>query len=646
MCGIAGFYSSKALPKEFYIESLEGMGKVIEHRGPDRGDVWFDVSSQVGFAHRRLSILDLSDSGNQPMHSNCGRFLIIFNGEIYNHMALRDEINLDKINHKWNGSSDTETLLVAITIWGVKETLKKSRGMFAFSLWDKKSKNLILGRDRMGEKPLYYGWNNEFFLFGSELKSLKSHPGFDGEIDKESLSLFLKYSYVPCPKSIYKDINKLEQGTFITLSLESKTIEVEEFWSLKKNINGLQNTISRSSSKALVKDLDIILNTAVEEQMISDVPLGAFLSGGIDSSVIVSLMQSQSIKPVKTFTIGFSEKDYDESIYASETAKYLGTEHTDLQVTSKELLSVVPKLAQIYDEPFADSSQIPTYLLSKLASEDVKVSLSGDGGDEIFSGYNRYRFASNIWPKVSIIPIQLRKKIAKGLTSKTPEELKKISSFIPLFKDKYNNLSQKLSKAAKVLGSENIEDYYDNLVSQIDDPSYLIKGNKNKYKHDNKFLDDKNKLSLTESLMLQDSITYLPDDILVKLDRAAMSVSLETRVPFLDPRVMDFAWTLPMKYKIRGSETKWILREVLSKYLPKHYTDRPKSGFSIPLDDWLRGPLREWAEELLNEESISDKDLLNFGQINLIWEEHKNGEANRGALLWNILMFQLWIENS
>ena len=645
MCGITGFFSQKECSEQFFIQNLTEMNNSLEHRGPDTGDIWFDKNSSIGFAHRRLSILDLSESGNQPMISECGRYVIVFNGEIYNHLLLREEINSENINCHWRGTSDTETLLSCISYWGLELTLQKARGMFAFSLWDKERKELILGRDRLGEKPLYFGWNNDFFLFGSELKAMKKHSAFIGEIDKEALALYLKYSYVPCPKSIYKGISKLEQGTIARVSLKSREIKIQNYWSLLDTVKAKHLT-QEYHLETSTKYLDNLLNTVVQEQMISDVPIGANLSGGIDSSTIVCIMQSLSDHPIKTFTIGFEEKDFDESAYALETSKYLGTDHTEIQVSSKDLLSVVPKLHEIYDEPFADSSQIPTYLVSHLASRDVKVSLSGDGGDEIFSGYNRYRFTSNIWPKISLFPKSLRNILANSIVNIKQKDLDRISNFLPFLNRKFNNVSLKVIKSAKALGSEDIDKYYESLVSTIDNPNLLMKEKDLLISKRKELVSEPIELSLTERIMIQDTMTYLPDDILVKLDRAAMSVSLETRVPFLDPRIVEFAWSLPIDYKIKGSKTKRILREVLSNYLPDRLIDRPKMGFSIPIDDWLRGPLRDWAEALLDKQTITRRGLLDPEYIESIWKQHLNRNINQGSLLWNVLMFQLWIESN
>ena len=647
MCGIAGFLSSKEHSDDYWTQNLRSMAASLAHRGPDREGIWFDSSQGVGFSHRRLSILDLTEAGNQPMNSACDNYVLAFNGEIYNHVQLRRKLQKENYSISWKGTSDTETFLAAFSSWGIRKTLEESRGMFAFSLWDKRSKELTLGRDRFGEKPLYYGWNGDIFLFGSELKAIKSHKSFKGEIDIESLSLFLQHSCVPSPKSIFKNINKLEPGMIATISFKTHQVKKDCFWNLLQSVENSRN-ISNSSQVKTVNELDNLLNQVVEEQMISDVPLGGFLSGGIDSSLILSIMQSQSEAPVKSFTIGFSEKEFDESTYAHEVAQHLGTEHTELVVSPEDLLSVVPELSKIYDEPFADSSQVPTFLLSRLASKQVKVSLSGDGGDEIFGGYNRYRFAQNIWPKINKVPLSIRQFFSRKIINKSPQDIKKLIKFLPFPAHKQNNLESLVVKAAKVLNSQNIEDYYKNLIHQTDNPSQFLSkkdlNNEDGFKKE--FELSLGKYTDVEKLMIMDTINYLPNDILVKLDRAAMNVSLETRAPFLDPRIFEYAWSLSPGLKIKGSKTKSILRDVLSNYVPQQMIERPKKGFAIPLDDWLRGPLRDWADELLNKETIDSEGLLDANAVESIWNEHTEGKANNGSLLWNILIFQLWLKNN
>lgn len=641
MCGLTGFYSKKNLSEQFFQNTLTAMNSVLSHRGPDGRGIWFDETAGVGFAHRRLSILDLSVKGHQPMLSKNGKYVIIFNGEIYNHQELRKDLK----SVYWAGTSDTETLIECIAIYGLEKTLSLVRGMFAFALWDKDSGEIILARDRFGEKPLYYGLLNETFMFASELKSITKHPAFKKEIDQEALSSFLKLSYVPSPKSIYKNISKLEQGSYLVFNSQTLSLQKYKYWDLVKVSAGETQPNGQFSEVESINSLDYLLNDVVKEQMLSDVPLGAFLSGGIDSSTIVAMMQSQSMTQIKTFTVGFEDKAFDESDNASAIASYLGTDHSDFKLTTGDLLSVVPKIHEIYDEPFADSSQIPTYLVSQLAAKDVKVTLSGDAGDEIFSGYNRYRFAKNIWPTVQSIPYPMRSYVSKLLSNLSVKQVESLISSFPFFKKNFSSTTQKIYKIAEILNSNSLESYYDKLISQTNMLSeFMHKDNhvpndrQAKYAILDNFAD-------FEKLMIYDSLGYLPDDILVKLDRASMSTSLESRVPFLDPRISEFVWKLPQNMKIRGPKTKYILRQVLKKYLPEELSSKPKMGFSIPIDSWLRGPLISWSEDLLDRGSIKSNGYLDYDYIISIWQQHKNGDINAGPILWNILMFQLWVEN-
>ena len=641
MCGLTGFHNKQNLPAEEFKQILNNMNNALSHRGPDGEGVWFDADSGVGLGHRRLSILDLSKNGHQPMISKNGSLVIVFNGEIYNHQQLR--IGLNPSN--WSGSSDTETLIECISRYGIDKTLSMVRGMFAFALWNKKTGELILARDRYGEKPLYYGMVNGTFMFASELKSLTNHPAFAKEIDRESLSAFLKFSYIPAPRSIYRNISKLEQGSYLVFNTKTLDYKKYRFWDLEslaiKNFSKKEEFYEEES----INTLDNLLNRVVKEQMLSDVPLGAFLSGGIASATIVSIMQSQSISKIKTFTIGFEDKLFDESKSAALISKHLGTEHSELNVSSDDLLAVVPNIHKIYDEPFADSSQIPTFLVSKLASNDVKVTLSGDAGDEIFSGYNRYRFVKNVWPKLNAIPYPLRSYVSSLISRLSIKQSEMLLSLMPFRIKKYSYAIQKLYKIGEALDSNSLDSYYDRMTSQSLDSSKFLKDKTVDLKFKQKLNKSFEGFSDFEKLMIYDSLGYLPDDILVKLDRASMNVSLESRVPYLDPRISEFVWKLPQDMKIRGSETKYILRQVLRKYLPENLINGPKMGFSIPLDTWLRGPLRSWSEDLLDKESINSKGYLDYDNILSIWQKHKAGKINAGPILWNVLMFQLWVEN-
>ncbi len=641
MCGFTGFHDKQNLPAEGFKQILYKMNNALTHRGPDGEGVWFDADSGVGLGHRRLSILDLSKNGHQPMISKNGSLVIVFNGEIYNHQELR--VGLNPLN--WSGSSDTETLIECISCYGLNKTLSMVRGMFAFALWNKKTGELILARDRYGEKPLYYGIVNNTFMFASELKSLTNHPAFDKEIDRESLSAFLKFSYIPTPRSIYKNISKLEQGSYLIFNTKTSDYKKYSFWDLEslaiENISKKKEFYQDDSIDAL----DNLLNQVVKEQMLSDVPLGAFLSGGIDSATIVSMMQSQSMNKIKTFTVGFEDKLFDESKSAALISKHLGTDHTELNVSSDDLLAVVPNIHKIYDEPFADSSQIPTFLVSKLASNDVKVTLSGDAGDEIFSGYNRYRFAKNVWPKLNAIPYPLRSYASSLISKLSIKQAEILLNIMPFRTKKYSQAIQKLYKIGEALDSKSLDSYYDSMTSQCLNSSKFLEDKTVDLKFKPKLNNCFEGFADYEKLMIYDSLGYLPDDILVKLDRASMHVSLESRVPYLDPRISEFVWKLPEDMKIRGSDTKYILRQVLRKYLPENLINGPKMGFSIPLDSWLRGPLRSWSEDLLDRESIKNKGYLDYDSIISVWQKHKNGDINAGPFLWNILMFQLWVED-
>ena len=640
MCGIVGFIGDVLNPAY----SLELMAQAIVHRGPDDQGVWFDEGHGVGLAHARLSILDLSPAGHQPMQSVSDRYVMVFNGEIYNHHALRAE--LEKIAPRdWRGHSDTETLLAAIEEWGLDATLKKTAGMFAIALWDKQTKTLFLARDRMGEKPLYYGWINGSFVFASELKAIKKFPDFKNEIDRDALALFLRFNSIPAPHSIYQDVYKLEPGFIVSLAEDSCEIRKTCFWSTGDIYkNGHVNRFSGTPVEA-VADLERVLSGAVVSQMQADVPLGAFLSGGIDSSTIVALMQAQSSQKVNTFSIGFDAKDYNEAEHARTVANHLGTNHFDMYVTERDALDVIPLLPEIYDEPFADSSQIPTYLVSKIAKQKVTVALSGDAGDELFGGYNRYTMSSNWWSKLSKLPIPIRSLLRTSIEVVPPNLWNATMGKLVSNKGPQVNFGDKLHKGAKVLDAHNIDELYSRLISNIDDReqwiiNHVVAVGKDFYHT------DFNELEPVERMMVRDLLGYLPTDILTKVDRAAMAVSLETRVPFLDPSVIEFSAALPLEYKIRDGVSKWVLREVLYKYVPKDLIERPKMGFGVPLAEWLRGPLRDWAEELLEEQRLQQEGFFNVALVRKKWQEHLTGKRNWHHQLWNVLMFQTWLEKN
>lgn len=648
MCGIAGFYGKPCGPKSPGIVARQ-MADRLAHRGPDDSGVWVDPDLPLAMAHRRLSILDLSTAGHQPMHSASGRWVLIYNGEVYNHLALRADLEAEKEAPTWRGNSDTETLLACIEAWGVDAALVRSVGMFALAAWDRRERALWLSRDRMGEKPLYYGWQNGTFLFGSELKALTAHPAFRPEIDRSALALLLRHNYVPTPYSIYQSIRKLPAGGRVKLELGSAKHapnnypEPVAYWSLSEAAErGIADPFQGSTDEAL-EELERRLLDAVNGQMLSDVPLGALLSGGLDSSLVTSLMQAQSSGRVRTFTIGFSERDYDEASHARAIAAHLGTDHTELRLTGADALALVPQLPAIYDEPFADSSQLPTHLVMQLARRHVTVALSGDGGDESFGGYNRYQHAPRIWRRLGWMHSGLRKVLEHALTVVPPGTANRLAG--PLAArvgiaqpgDKAHKLGQRLSMVSSV------DDFYLALTSEWAESEPVVAGGE----VGACLLHDRSRWPMLENpaarMMAVDSMTYLPDDILVKVDRAAMAVSLETRALFLDYRVVEFAWSLPMHMKIRGGQGKWILRRLLERHVPSTLFERPKMGFGIPLDDWLRGPLREWAGDLLDGDRLRREAFLQPEPILKTWQAHLKGDGSYGHRLWSVLMFQAWL---
>lgn len=640
MCGITGFWDGKTKDKDRIVQA---MADCIIYRGPDDSGAWSDLTSGLALAHRRLSILDLSPAGHQPMISACGRFILVFNGEIYNHNDLRTKLP----DVFWRGHSDTETLLAGFTYWGVKETICKTVGMFALAVWDKRERKLILARDRVGEKPLYYGWQDNAFLFGSELKSLRVHPAWQGEINRQALTLYLRYNYIPVPWSIYSGIHKLPSGSTLTLPWDSNgpllgyLPKPEYYWNpIEVAINGHEKPFAGTEIEA-VDTLDKLLRETIQAQMLSDVSLGAFLSGGIDSSTIAALMQAQSSRPVKTFSIGFNEAKFDEAPYARAVAKHLGTEHLDLYIGDADARSVIPEIPGIWDEPFSDSSQIPTLLLSRLTKKNVTVCLSGDAGDELFGGYNRYFVGLNLWKQISLIPLPIQF-LSAGIIRLIPISIWNFIG-IPFRSFIGKQVGNKLYKVANALSSGKPNEIYRFFTSHWFQPEkVVINGSEPITFHtDNSFGCLPNFL---DSMMLTDLRTYLPDDILVKVDRAAMSTSLETRVPFLDHRVVEFAWSLPLSYKVRNGQGKWILRQVLNRYVPKHLIDRPKMGFGVPLASWLRKPLREWAGTLLAEDRLLCEGFFNPKPIRRAWADHLSGKCNLQYHLWDILMFQVWLE--
>jgi asparagine synthase (glutamine-hydrolysing) len=639
MCGITGFWSL-GTPEAIIAER---MACKIESRGPDDAGVWVDEAAGLALAHRRLSILDLSPAGHQPMRSPCGRYVLVYNGEIYNHLDLRLELEGEAGVINWRGHSDTETLLAALRHWGIEAALGRLNGMFAFAFWDSAERILYIARDRMGEKPLYYGRSGNTLLFGSELKALAAHPDWKGEVDRDALALYMRHNNVPAPWSIYKGIAKLPPAHYVAVTDSGRVVGKPVcYWSLAQVAERGVSSVS-GSPEELCDELDVLLRDAVRRRMAADVPLGAFLSGGYDSTVVAALMQAQSERPVKTFTIGFDEEGYDEARHAKAVAEHLGTDHTELYVTPEEAMAVIPRIPAIYDEPFSDSSQIPTFLVSQLARGHVKVSLSGDGGDELFYGYHRYFTGERIWRKLKPLPLPLRRFAAQIALHAPGRALEAAMTVLPK-KFRINHVADRLPKIAGLLAHPDGLALYHQLVSHWSQPDKLVPG----ATEPNTILGRQDELpslpGLREQMMYLDMMTYLPDDILTKVDRASMAVSLEARVPLLDHRVVEFAWQVPTEYKSRDGYGKWLLRQLLYRYVPRELMDRPKMGFGVPIEHWLRGPLREWAEELLDENRLRQEGYFDPLPIRRMWDEHVSGKRRWHYYLWDVLMFQAWLE--
>jgi asparagine synthase (glutamine-hydrolysing) len=656
VCGITGLIDPHGASRNPELKNIVGhMADTLLHRGPDDGGVWGEGSVALG--HRRLSIVDLSPEGRQPMFSSCGRYVLVFNGEIYNHREIRQMVDT-RNQISWRGHSDTEVMLAAFTEWGVRKAVELFAGMFAFALWDRKEKALFLGRDRLGEKPIYYGMLEDVFLFGSELKSLRVHPKWRGSTNPDALKLFLSYGYVPAPHSIYQGIFKILPGTIVRVASEdldlrgratpSTPLQPYVYWSAKDMAESSVSDHFQGTVEEAVDNLDLLLRKVVAQQMVADVPLGAFLSGGVDSSCVVALMQAQSPRPVKTFTIGFYESGFNEAEYSKAVARHLGTEHTELYVTSKEAHEVVPRLAIHYDEPFADPSQIPTCIISQLTRRYVTVSLSGDGGDELFGGYGRYIFNRDLWRKVGWVPRPIRQSVANLLSMPTPDQWERVGKVFSPFLKKYGSrgtLGDKFHKVAEVLSMPDRIALYYRLLSQRVSPEELLVGGNIKSSLPERDAGREACLpDFISQMMYLDLVSYLPDDCLVKVDRASMAASLESRAPFLDHRVVEFAWRLPLSMKVRNGEGKWLLKQVLDRYVPRALIERPKKGFSVPIAEWLRGPLREWGESLLNEYRMRNEGFFNVATIQIKWREHLAGQRNWDKLLWHVLMFQAWLE--
>jgi asparagine synthase (glutamine-hydrolysing) len=644
MCGFTGFLDRSGFADGDAL--LRRMADTIAHRGPDSDGYWVDGEAGVALAHRRLAIIDLSPAGHQPMFSHDGRFVLTYNGEIYNHIDMRRELD-ERGASGWRGHSDTETLLQGFSVWGVPGTLERANGMFAFALWDRAERKLYLARDRMGEKPLYYGMQGKTLLFGSELKALRQHPAWQGRIDRGALSLFLRHSYVPGPYSIYDGIQKLPPGHYVEMVAGDADLpEPVAYWDIAEKARYARDRPFEGSPDAGVDALEDLLLDAVGIRMAADVPLGAFLSGGYDSSTIVALMQRQSSRPVKTFSIGFSEAEYDEAHHAKRVAKHLGTDHTELYATPQDALDQIPILPRHWDEPFADASQIPTLLVSRLARTTVTVSLSGDGGDELFCGYNRYAQGYDVWRRLGRMPRSLRKMVSGALRLAPAGAIDNAMKIAPANLRRMA-VGDRLLKLADVLDVEQGDDFYRTLVSHSKNPGSLVLGGREPPTILSEADPD---LPATgdfrDRMMYLDMRTYLPDDILVKVDRASMAVGLESRVPILDHRVVEFAFALPLSHKLRNGEAKWPLRQLLYRYVPREMMERPKTGFAVPIEHWLRGPLRNWADDLLAPEKLRREGFLDADAVSRLWTDTRSGRRRTHHHVWDILMFQAWLNGA
>jgi len=654
MCGIVGLLSPERRVNGTELSSLTShMADALLHRGPDGRGIWVDPEAGIGLGHRRLAIIDLSSEGHQPMTSASGRFVITYNGEIYNFRSIGRE--LADLGWHFRGHSDTEVMLAAIDQWGIKAALAKFAGMFAFALWDRQSRTIHLVRDRLGKKPLYFGWVGRDFAFASEIKALRRHPAFAPEVDRGALSLLLRHGCVPSPHTIYRGMSKLPPGSPLALPLAEASLagmanprtRVRSYWSLAEVARrGIEDPLELGAEAAL-EGLDELLSQATAERMISDVPLGALLSGGIDSSSVVALMQKQSARPVKTFSIGFHEGSHDEATDAKRVASHLATDHTELYVTPEQARAVIPRLAEIYDEPFADRSQIPTFLVAQLARQQVTVALSGDGGDETFGGYNRHFFGPWLWRCIKSWPRTLRRQAAQALTAVSPQRWDGVAHRIYRFLPPSSRQpfpGFQMHKIADLMNADSPEAFYRRLTSYWNDPTRIVLGGGEPSTVLTTTGAVPSGMDFAHSMMYFDAVTYLPDDILVKVDRASMAVSLEVRAPLLDHRVVEFAWRLSGGLKVRGRQGKWILRQILDRYVPKHLVDRPKQGFDLPIAAWLRGPLRDWAEAMLDPGRLSREGFLRSEPIRAVWAEHLSGTRDHGWRIWPVLMFQTWQE--
>ncbi|MGH8217864.1 MAG: asparagine synthase (glutamine-hydrolyzing) [Steroidobacteraceae bacterium] len=653
MCGIAGFLEARILPPEEAREDLRRMAAVLAHRGPDDEGIWLDAAAGVGLAHRRLSILDLSPLGHQPMLSSSGRSVVSFNGEVYNHAELRAE--LARRGHTFRGGSDTEVLLAACEEWGVRGALERCRGMFAFALWSAPERMLYLARDRFGEKPLYYALEDGRLIFGSELKALREHPAFRAEVSRDALALYMRRGYIPSPHSIYRSVRKVRPGCLIAVATDGHALAIREleYWqpsAVATLPRARAGEGADAGSEGVERGLDEVLRAlkeAVGLQMVADVPVGAFLSGGIDSSLVVSLMQRAGSRPVKTFSIGFAEREFDEAPFARAIARHLGTDHTELTVTPRDALAVIPRLAEVYDEPFADASQIPTMLLCRLARRHVTVSLSGDGGDELFGGYGRYFDVRRRWSRMRRVPRQLRRGAARLIDLAPLSALDLAARPAGLLGVRNGRaLPDQLQRRAAQWCARTLPEYYHLVGSFWAAPGELVRGAREPHDAASRPEDWPPQASDIAHMMYVDTRLYMPDDVLVKVDRAAMAVALETRVPLLDPRVAEAAWRIPLDVHLQDGRGKWVLRQLLERHVPRALFERPKMGFGVPIGRWLKGELREWAGDLIAPARLKREGYFEPALIERCWRQHQQGAADWSTRLWIVLMFQSWLEES
>ncbi|MEX2284982.1 MAG: asparagine synthase (glutamine-hydrolyzing) [Gemmatimonadota bacterium] len=638
MCGLAGILTSETRTREELARCGTGMGASLIHRGPDDEGLWLDAEEGVVLVFRRLAIVDLTQEGHQPMTSASGRFMMVFNGEVYNHVELSRE--LEQKGVRFRGHSDTEVILAAFEAWGIEAAVRRFVGMFAIGVWDRRERQLHLIRDRLGIKPMFVYWKDGQLLFGSELKALMAHPDFAAQVDRSALAAYLRYLYVPAPLSILKGVKKLSPGHILTISdVRAAPPESRAYWSAQEVAERGRRERFQGSDSELIDELHRILTDAVALRMRADVPVGAFLSGGIDSSLVVALMQACNPTPVRTFTIGFDEPEWNEAEYAAQIAKHLGTSHTSVTLTAQDALALIPGLPHTFDEPLADPSQIPTYLVSQIARRDVTVSLSGDGGDELFAGYNRYTRGVSTIRRANRVPRPFRVGIARALHSRTPAAwdvtMDRLGMGVRLAGDKLHKLGDLLVRDGEA-------DMYRSLLSQWHDPERILLDAIEPPDVVERIMNTTSGLSLLDRMMLSDQMGYLPDDLLAKVDRASMAVSLEARVPLLDHRVVEFSWRVPDRLRVKDGQSKWPLRRVLERYVPREQFERPKMGFSVPVDRWLRGPLRDWADDLLDPATLRRDGIFDVPTVTQAWSAVRSGRSRAGMALWAVLVFQAW----